>query len=164
MRSSRIRAIALAASIVATGALPGAVGAGVAAAPAWAAPSGFSLECTATVLGGAPDRSGGVLSGAGRGSCDMAGSFGAPWQLWVTVRLQAKVAGVWRTRAFARTSTADTLASTKRIPFVQAGLACSSSTTRAWRVRITVEARANEKIEVVLRSRSAVSPGTSLAC
>jgi hypothetical protein len=94
-----------------------------------------------------------------KGSCTMTGSFGAPWMFRLTVRIQSQRAGDWTTRAVA-TSSIESNAATKRIDDLQAGVGCTGSTARTWRVQVVAEAIANEKV-LVTRGRPMTILGTA---
>lgn len=160
MRGARMRATVLA--VVMAAVAGGGAGAGASDRDG-VAPTGITVHCTASAPYGAPAKSGGVLWATARGTCSVTGSLGAPWELLVIVRLQAKVSGRWRTRAIG-TASIENYAGTKTLRRVQAGLRCGGSVTRTWRVSVTAKAQVNEKTTSVLASHSTTSATSSVRC
>lgn len=157
MRVDRGRAVLLAMLVAVAGVVPGS------GAVAGAAPAGFTIACEAGTFPGAPRKLDDTLVSTGNGECIMTGDFGADWEMRLTVRVQVKTAGVWRTRALAISSLYSG-AGTKRIRKLQAGYSCQGSTSRKWRTRTTVQALANEKVVVTLESASESSAAASRSC
>lgn len=148
MRVGRIGALAIAMTLAI--AVPGG------SASAVSTPSGFSVDCGATPMDGAPSKEAGVLYGSGSGTCTLSGSLGGPWELRVLVRLQVKIDGTWRTRAVA-ISSIENAANTKHVRRLSVGYACTTTAKRQWRARTTVEFRINEKTTTLVDSGSEVS-------
>ena len=157
MRIGSVRAIVLAVALAGIGTAMGAGGAAAAAQP-----SGFSVDCLSRVAR-TPAKADGMVMGDGNGRCTMTGDFAAPWYVRVTVRLQVRISGTWRTRALA-VSWVEGNASTKRVWGPGAGYACQGSTARPWRIKLVTEALASEKVVVTLDKDVATSDTKVLSC
>ncbi len=128
------------------------------------AAGGIPLECEAGLRGGGPDRVDGWMTGLGRGSCTVPASYGAPWDLRVIARLQRRQAGTWRTQAIASSWSEADFEGTKTIEWISVAAPCTSAARRTWRIRITAQARLDEKSVTVLTSDTIISPTRRVAC